>query len=289
MDKSQRNRQKHVVTKLITAAALVTATLLADSRYRIVNSHISLKYDTLPREFDGFKIIHLTDLHMKSYGKNNHKVLDIIKSEKPDIIVITGDFINRKSKGCYGGQTEKLRPLMQNIAKIAPCYFVCGNHEWSSCEILKFTDMIRDTGIKYLENEYVRIERNGEYIIIAGVVDRKGSKDKIKPNELVDIIKNKYPDDFIIFLGHRNDWIEKYPDLPVNIIFSGHAHGGVIRLPIIGGIIGTNISLFPQYDAGLYNEGKYDLIISRGLGGDEPIPRFMNNPEIITALLRKSF
>lgn len=285
----QNHKNKHRGLKTTAVIALLAVALLADSRYRLVNTHLELSYDNLPDGFDKYKIVQLSDLHMMEYGDNNYKITEIVSAENPDIIVLTGDFINRRSKEEYGGQTAKVRPFFEELVKIAPCYFISGNHEWASGELVKFTEMLKEVGINYLRNEFVILEKGEDQILLAGVEDENGFADQIKPDELVESIRNDYPEEFMVFLGHRNSWLQKYPDLPVDLIFAGHAHGGVVRLPFVGGVLGTERNLFPEYDGGLYNEGNYDMVLSRGLGGNEIIPRVLNNPEIITVELRKIF
>ncbi len=110
----------------------------------------------------------------------------------------------------------------------------------------------------------------------------------IRPDELVDIINKDFPDSFVVLLGHRNYWITKYPELKVDIIFCGHSHGGIIRIPGVGGLLGTSGELLPRYDAGLFESGRYVMIVSRGLGNSISVPRFANTPEIVTLTLNKT-
>ncbi len=276
-------KKKHI--RIIWFVVILLFAFFCDSRFRLVTTEYELFYDKLPESFDGYRIVQVSDLHMRQYGENNEKLLSAIKEQQPDIIVITGDLINRSSEGLENGQAEAVRPLLAAFVDIAPCYFVSGNHEWASGEIDELRTVLEQTGVTYLQNDYVLLESGEDSIVLAGVEDPNGPADMISPSELVDSIRADHPDSFVLLLGHRNYWLEKYPELDVNLILCGHAHGGIWRLPFTGGIIGTERDLFPNYTSGVYNEGDYDLVVSRGLGDYGIIPRLFNNPQLVTVIL----
>lgn len=279
----KNKRKKH---RIIWLVVIVLFALFCDSRFRLVNSEYELNYDELPSGFDGFRIVQISDLHMRKYGEDNSRLLDNVKKQEPDIIVLTGDLINRKAITSGGGQSEKVRPFLEKLVKIAPCWFVSGNHEWASGELPQLANVLDEVGITYLQNDYVKLESGDDSIILAGVEDPNGRADMVTPPELVDSLRTNYPDSFVILLGHRNYWIENYPDLDVNLIFCGHAHGGIWRMPIIGGVFGTDHTFFPKYTEGVYNEGGFDMLVSRGLGDSISAPRLFNQPELVTVVLR---
>ena len=282
-----KKKRKTGVIVLLIAVAVLTA-LFIDSSRRVVVTNYDLGYDTLPEAFEGFRIVELSDLHMAEYGRDNARILELVKEQRPDIITLNGDFIEKRADMDYGEQTALLKPFLMSLAEIAPCYFVSGNHEWASGELPELSALLENAGIKYMHNEFVLIGRAEEQIVLAGVEDPNGPADMLKPEELVDIIETAYPDSFRILLAHRTYWMNIYPELKVNIIFCGHAHGGVVRLPFLGGVFGTDMDFFPKYDGGVYNEGGYDMVLSRGLGGSVPMPRFLNNPEIVSVTLHKN-
>lgn len=281
-------KAKNAGLLILIAVLTLVALMFVDSNNRIVTTTYELSYKNLPQSFDGYKIIQLSDLHMAEYGKNNERLIKEILKDKPDIIVLTGDFINMRDKKTVDNQSEALRPFLGKLTEIAPCYYISGNHEWASGEITAFAELLNDLNIVYLKNEHVLLEKNDESIVLEGVEDPNGPADMISPDQLTDMLEKKYPNMFKLLIGHRNDWILEYPDIPVDLILCGHAHGGVVRLPFVGGVFGPGMDFFPEYDAGLYNEGKYNLIISRGLGGGTPMPRFLNNPEIVSVVLKKT-
>ncbi len=285
--KDKSKRKKPTVYRIILITVLLAVALLfVDSNLRIVVTEYELSYQSLPSSFDGYKIIELADLHLAQYGENNSRLLKKIKAQQPDIITINGDLIKKRVRMLPGTQTALMAPFLQGLSEISPCYFVSGNHEWASGELPEFSALLTELGIKYLRNEFVLLSQGEWQVILAGVEDPNGPSDMIKPDELVDIIDAAYPDSFRILLGHRDNWLTMYPELEVNIIICGHAHGGVVRLPFLGGVFGTDMGLFPEYDGGVYNEGGYDMVLSRGLGGSVPMPRFLNNPEIVSVTLR---
>ena len=279
--KRKAARKKKRIRVSIVVIALV-ALMFIDSNTRLVSTEHELFYDNLPQSFDGFRIVQLSDLHMAQYGKDNARLIEMVKAQEPDIIALTGDFLNARGQN----QTSTLIPFLEKLAAIAPCYFISGNHEWASGEINELAAALENLGIRYLRNEFVFIQRGDDTIILAGVEDPNGPLDQMRPDELAEAIKAAHPGIFTVLLAHRNYWFRKYPDLPVDIILCGHTHGGIVRLPFVGGVFGADYDLFPAYDAGVFNQGGYDLVISRGLSRRIPLLRFLNNPEVVTVILR---
>lgn len=282
-EKAKKPKKKFLLWLL--ALVLILAALLLDSSYRIVVTEYQLDYESLPQSFDGYRIVQLSDLHMADYGE---RLFRLVRKEEPDIIVLTGDFLNMKLGNKIKNQVPELRPTLEELTKIAPCYFISGNHEWASGETAALSVLMEELGIRWLRNEAVTLQRDGEYIVLAGVEDPNAAAGMKRPDALAEGLAERYPGSYRLLLAHRNDFLVKYPDLPVDTILCGHAHGGIVRLPFAGGLFGTGGNLFPEYEAGHYNEGGYDLIVSRGLGGFVPIPRFLNNPELVSISLKKS-
>lgn len=281
-------KNKRKKRRTVWLVVIILFALFCYSRFSLASSEYELEYSNLPQGFDGYRIVQISDLHMREFGDDNSRLLKAVKKQEPDIIVLTGDLINRKDASSGSGQAEKLRPFLEALVQIAPCWFVSGNHEWASGELPQLSDILDEVGITYLHNDYVQLESGGDTIILAGVEDPNGPADMTTPQELVNTLRADYPNSFVILLGHRNYWIENYPELDVDLIFCGHAHGGIWRLPIIGGLIDTDHTLFPEYTEGVYNEGGFDLVVSRGLGDSISIPRLFNRPELVTAVLKNN-
>lgn len=275
-----QKRKKHIFLKILAALTILCAALLLLGKYGLSVSRYDLSSDRLPDAFDGFRIVQLSDLHGSEFGRDNKRLVRAVADENPDIIVLTGDFIDENKDELPGMDT-----LVRQLVGIAPVYFVSGNHDWASGDIEALADTLNAAGVTFLRNEYITLERGSDSIILAGVEDPNGRADMMKPDELINIINDEHPGSFIILLAHRNYWVEAYPDLQVDIIMCGHAHGGIVRIPGIGGLIGTNAELLPEYDAGVFASGRYRMVVSRGLGNSVSAPRFMNTPEIVTLIL----
>lgn len=253
--------------------------LLLDSNLRLTTTEYTVSSERLPDEFNGYKIVQLSDLHTMEFGKSNHRLVNKVTALEPDLIALTGDFIEDAK------DITIVSELVEQLSEIAPVYYTSGNHDWASKSINDLRTAIQESGGTYLNNTHVLLEQNGEAIILAGVEDRSGPSDMATPDEICETLDTAYSDSFIMLMAHRNDFPTVYPDLSCDLIFSGHGHGGVIRLPIVGGLIGTDLKLFPTYDAGVFPCGRYSMVVSRGLGGAPWYPRLLNNPEIVVVTL----
>ena len=269
--------------KLAAASALLlTGLLLADSKYNLKITEQRLTFDKLPAAFDGLHIVQLSDLHGAQFGKDNKRLAEAVKELEPDIIVMTGDMADNKDNiGVFDA-------LLQRICSVAPCYYVSGNHEWGGRCMPEIKQMLEKYGVRHLADEYIPIYRNGEKIIIAGVEDPMGRADAIKPDEVAEKLRADYPDEFALLLGHRNHWVEEYFSLPVDLILCGHAHGGLVRLPLLGGMINVKHSFIAQHEKGIYHGENFVMNVSCGLGNSVSIPRFLNRPELVSLKLYKS-
>ncbi len=262
-----------LLTLLIFLLGLVWS--VYSSRYRLQITYDSLTSSSLPRGFDGYRIVQLTDLHAAEFGENNCKLVEKIQALHPDMISMTGDFIEQES------DISVTETLIAQLTDIAPVYVVSGNHDWASGAANELRAAIESAGGVWLGNSCRELTKDNDRIILAGVEDPNSYAEMIQPDELMDQIALAYPDTFTILLAHRNDWPEKYPNLQTDLILCGHGHGGVIRLPFVGGLLDTTRTLFPTYDAGLFPCNRYTMVVSRGLGGNFPIPRLWNRPEIL--------
>lgn len=275
--KGKKHRGRGCLTALIILALIAAAAafLIKDSRDDLEISRYEVKSQKLPESFDGFKIVQLSDLHGAEFGEDGMGLVEKVKELEPDIIALTGDFVTDE------GDLAAVEKLAARLVKLCPVYFVSGNHEFGSGLAVKVRNILERAGVKYLSNEYLTISRGEDGILLGGVEDPLAYADMLSPDELAQKMNDAAPDAFKILLGHRNYWMTEYPELPVDLIFCGHAHGGLIRIPGVGGLIGTDRRLFPDFDAGQFNNGRYTLIVSRGLGNSVPIPRVFNRPEIV--------
>lgn len=283
--KGKKHRGRGCLTALIILALIAAAAafLIKDSRDDLEISRYEVKSQKLPESFDGFKIVQLSDLHGAEFGEDGMELVEKVKELEPDIIALTGDFVTDE------GDLAAVERLAARLVKLCPVYFISGNHEFGSGLAVKVRNILERAGVKYLSNEYLTISRGEDGILLGGVEDPLAYADMLSPDELAQKMNDAAPDAFKILLGHRNYWMTEYPELPVDLIFCGHAHGGLIRIPGVGGLIGTDRRLFPDFDAGEYNNGRYTLIVSRGLGNSVSIPRIFNRPEIVCVELSSAY
>lgn len=283
--KGKKHRGRGCLTALIILALIAAAAafLIKDSRDDLEISRYEVKSQKLPESFDGFKIVQLSDLHGAEFGEDGMELVEKVKELEPDIIALTGDFVTDE------GDLAAVEKLAARLTELCPVYFVSGNHEFGSGLAVKVRNILERAGVKYLSNEYLTISRGEDEILLGGVEDPLAYADMLSPDELAQKMNDAAPDAFKILLGHRNYWMTEYPELPVDLIFCGHAHGGLIRIPGVGGLIGTDRRLFPDFDAGQFNNGRYTLIVSRGLGNSVPIPRIFNRPEIVCVELSSAY
>lgn len=277
-EKRTRKRTGSAIRALLLLI-LTFGLLAADSALRTVTTEYALSFSSLPEEFEGFRILQLSDLHGAEFGAENVRLLRSAAQAKPELIALTGDLADRRTDLAA---TEK---LLGALAEIAPVYYVSGNHEWSESLIDPLREIFARTGVTYLRNEYITISRGGGEIVLAGVEDPNGYRDMPQPDAIVSELRTENPEKFVLLLGHRNDWTEKYPELAVELILCGHAHGGLVRIPGVGGLFGTGRDLLPDFTEGVYSCGAYRMVVSRGLGNSAPIPRLLNNPELVSITL----
>ncbi len=278
--KRRKKRRWLIAAGVIIFLLLLFIWLMYDSSANLQVSRYEAASEKLPESFDGFTIVQLSDLHGAQFGSDGTALAKKVRELEPDMIALTGDFVTDE------GDLDAVRQLVSELSEICPVYFVSGNHEFGSGLAQEVRQIMTDAGVKYLSNEFVSIDRGEDSIILGGVEDPLAYADMIDPPELARRMNEADPAAFKVLLGHRNYWMEEYPDLPVDLILSGHAHGGLVRIPGVGGVIGTDRSLFPDYDAGEYDNGAYTLIVSRGLGNSVPVPRLFNRPEIVVVTLR---
>ena len=287
--KQRRPRKKrHPLRWLIALAALTVGGWFwfQWQCWGLSATHAQAELPGLPQAFDGYKIVHLSDLHGHEYGEGSRDLLALVRGEEPDLILVTGDLIDQKS------QMAMASNLARGLAAIAPTYYVTGNHEWAlgTGAVKELKRQLAQGGVSVLSNQYQLLEKNGEKLVLAGVDDPNGYADQTTPEELYARIQGEAPGLFTVLLAHRNDHFGQYANAGYDFILSGHGHGGIVRLPFFGGLIGTDRRFFPPWTAGLYTVGDSTLFVSRGLGNNT-VPfkgfRLFNRPELAVVTLRQ--
>ncbi|MDK2584611.1 metallophosphoesterase [Romboutsia sedimentorum] len=247
-------------------------------------TNIDFKNDKISKEIDGYKILQISDLHNKQFGKDNKKLVKLTKEIKPDIIVITGDIIDSRRTN-----TDVAIRYINQIKKVAPIYYSPGNHESRISEYQDFENRLAKQGVNILNDKSKSIKINNDSIDLIGVRDISFIQKENRKEELSNIInnlKNKDDSKLSILLSHRPDLIDLYAKESIDLVFSGHAHGGQVRLPFIGGILAPDQGLFPKYTSGIYNKDNTHMIVSRGLGNSLFPLRVFNKPELVVTTLK---
>ena len=258
---------------------LMAAALTADSRWHLQTSLYELSFPSLPPALDGYRIVQLSDLHGAVFGRGNESLAQAVIAQQPDLIALTGDFTDDAS------QLEATESLLRRLHGVCPIAWVSGNHDWAGGALPSLRRLLDRFGVLRMENRFLPLSWKGERLILAGVEDPNGPADMIRPAALAEALRAEYPDDFVLWLAHRNHWRQDEPELPVDLILCGHAHGGVIRLPFVGGLIGTGRRLGATDECGLYRGERFLMLVSRGLGSSSPVPRLFNRPEIVVVTL----
>ena len=280
-----------LIIGLIIVMVCLAAWIIWDNG-RIVVTTYEIKSKRLPKTFAGYKIVQISDLHNDEFGEKNKKLLAKIKEQEPDMIAITGDLLDSRRT-----DIGKALDFVKGAVQIAPCYYVTGNHESRMPKEYKELETgMREAGVNILRNKVSVIEKGGEQIAVLGIDDPRFviATDKLKKMERVlsvtmsELKEEISQDAFTLLLSHRPELFDLYCDQELDVVLSGHVHGGQFRLPFIGGIIGPGQGILPDYDAGVYTKGDTNMILSRGLG-QSIVPFRMNNPpELVVLLLNEN-
>lgn len=248
-------------------------------------SEYAIFSDRIPEAFSGFRIAQISDLHNAQFGQDNQALIDLLKGADPDIIVLTGDLIDSRKTDLETGLSFAAKAV-----SIAPCYYVPGNHEARIPQYPQLLEKLKKCGVQVLNNRQIMLERNSDTIALLGIEDPSfyddylfGDSAAVAEKLLRDIPQNE--DLYSILLAHRPEHFDVYAGHNIDLVFSGHAHGGQFRLPLIGGLFAPNQGLLPQYDSGLFTQSSTQMIVSRGIGNSIIPFRFNNRPEIVIAQL----
>lgn len=277
---------------IIFLGLFIIGMVIIYSNFSLGVTNYNLSFPNLPEAFDGYKIVQLTDLHSKSFGKNNERLIEKIDKESPHILLMTGDMINTEDKD-YG----VFFSLVDNLVSKYESYFIVGNHEQNlKDDQLDFLyKELRAAGVTVLDNELRTIEKDGQVINIYGMwfnlryySDQRNQIMRDDPEryyfslDKMEKVMGSYDSSkFSILLTHNPLYFDTYSQWGADLTLTGHIHGGMIRLPFLGGIFSPEKTFFPDYDAGLYSHGDRKMIVGRGLGNGNLGFRFLNSPELI--------
>lgn len=281
---------KRIVTLIFVVcflAAVAAGYFGARENNRLTVTEYTVSSEKLPVSFSGFKIAQVSDFHNPKSTKLVDSLVEQIENCKPDIIAVTGDLIDSRDT-----QIDIALDFIERICEIAPVYFVTGNHEGRISEYPRLRNGLEALGVNVLENECVTVERDGKYINLLGLNDPIFNTEKnIGGKRLLsrwirqaEVDRSRYT----VVLSHRPEYNLAYSSQKMELALTGHAHGGQIRLPFIGGIYSPGQGLFPKYEGGMYELDKTVMIVSRGIGNSIFPVRLNNPPELVTVTLEKS-
>lgn len=247
----------------------------------IVTETYTVASADLPQAFEGLRIVHISDLHGKEFGKGNETLLEKVAALEPDLIAVTGDLIDRES------QLAMVPALAQGLSDIAPTYYVTGNHEWAVRRVNELKELLSENGVRVLSGQFEIWEKDGATLAVAGIDDPSGPAGLMAGPQLLEEIEA----DYTILLSHR-DSVEDYAGWGYDLVLCGHGHGGIFRIPLLDkGLLSTDRTFFPEFDGGVYPfAAGGSCVVSRGLGSNT-VPfrafRLFNRPDLPLIILTK--
>lgn len=285
-----KKKTRRWIAAIAAAAALsLLGWALVWGNTALVTADVLVCSNGIPEAFDAYKIVQISDLHDAQIGENNEKLIAMTAETEPDCIVLTGDFVDSSRF-----HPERSLSVAESLVKIAPVYYVSGNHEaiLPDEDYQALTDGLRALGVCVLEDESAELTRDGQSIRLIGLTDigfHPGTLEE-KKDALRTALSALLPEDeFSVTLAHRPELMDVYTECGAPLVLSGHAHGGQIRLPGIGGLIAPGQGLFPKYTEGKYEENGTTLVVSRGIGNSVLPLRVNDRPQIVVVQLACNF
>jgi predicted MPP superfamily phosphohydrolase len=259
----------------------------------IVVTNMNYTNSNIPNGFNGYKILQISDLHNKEFGTDQRKLISLTKEINPDIIVVTGDLIDSRRTNIDNMRIAL--SYMKVAVDIAPVYYVSGNHEARTNLYDDLKTAFEEYGVINMDNTHKNIELNGDNISLLGLADISfNAIDSLKYHtstlgfdKILDNLKTESNNNFTILLSHRPELITFYSKENIDLVFSGHSHGGQIRFPFLGGVIAPDQGFFPKYTSGIHTLNSTSMVISRGLGNSLAPQRIFNRPEVVVVNLSK--
>lgn len=275
------NRKKYIKSAIVL---LIVITLLLFCNFQnkhLETTHYTYEAEQLGVDLDGYRIVQISDLHNAKFGKNNQKLVDRIRECAPDMIVLTGDLVDSNHTN-----VDRAVQFVDEIVKICPVYYVTGNHEYwlDTSEYEKLMDGLASVGVIILDDQVVEISRGDAKFRLVGLDDKSLADGTL--GMLLNNVQNVAHEDsekkeFTVSLAHEPQYFARYAGTGVDLVLSGHAHGGQFRLPFVGGIVAPDQGFLPEYTAGEYYMNGTEMIVSRGLGNSVIPVRLFNYPEIV--------
>lgn len=274
------------------ALAVLAALLLAGNAWanaRVWNARVEIRDEKIPAAFDGFVLCQVSDVHNEARGEGNAALLRALREAAPDLICITGDFLDSRRT-----DLDFALELAGQLAEIAPAVYVTGNHEARLMDLSALEAGLAARGVRVLRDGWTPLARGGEEIALIGLDDPgfaagEGwtlSEGLDQTQARLSALLAQAGDRFSLVLSHRPELLPAYAEAGADLVLSGHAHGGQVRLPGIGGLFAPGQGILPRLTSGVYARGETRLVVSRGLGNSAFPLRVFNPPEIVTVTLR---
>lgn len=259
------------------AVALAAVPYFHKQNTELTASHYVFRSPKVRGALEGFRITQISDLHNREFGRDNCRLLALTEAQLPDLLVITGDLTDS-----YHFDRERALDSARRLAKLAPCYYVTGNHEHRMTleRQEEFYRALENAGVIVLRNEAVRLGLDEGFRLI-GVDCNQGRTDTLQK-----LMEDRPAEELNVLLSHKPHYAKAYEKAGVDLVLTGHAHGGQWRFPGVGAIYAPGQGLLPRYTAGMYRLGNTTMCVSRGLGNSSFPLRIENKPEIVTVTLR---
>ncbi len=253
--------------------AFIIITYIGNTTIAVTQQEIRLA--ELPQELEGLRVVQVSDLHDAAFGEEQQDLIAKVAEQEPDLIFVTGDVVDSNRYNL-----EQSLQAVEGFVELAPVYYVTGNHEIATGKVDEIKSSLSQLGVTVLSNEVETLPIEGQTIEVFGIDDPLNGipiADALAKHPRTDLPR--------LTLSHRPEVFEEYVRSEQSLVFSGHAHGGQIRIPGLGGLIAPGQGFFPQYTAGVYEEGETQMVVSRGLGNSLFPVRIFNRPEVVTVIL----
>ncbi|MFC7363564.1 MULTISPECIES: metallophosphoesterase [Bhargavaea] len=242
--------------------------------------------DQIPESFDGLKIVQISDVHDAEFGGEQADLIEAVRRENPDYIFLTGDFIDSNRY-----DLDRSMAMIPALTGMADVFYVTGNHEVATNEVDEISSALSEAGVHVLRNQAMVVGSGSDSMAIAGIDDPLagvGTEEEsaFTRNAIEQATADVPAGMFTMLLAHRPEQFETYAAMDMPLVFSGHAHGGQVRIPFVGGLNSPGQGWFPELTSGIHSQGGTQLVISRGLGNSQIPLRLLNTPEIVSVTLQ---
>ena len=280
--KSRNTKKQKYIKLAITLSIVIVIILFCNFQNKhLETTHYTYAAEQLGADLEGYRIVQISDLHNAKFGKNNQKLVDRIRECEPDMIVLTGDLVDSNYTN-----VDRAVQFVDEIVKICPVYYVTGNHEYwlEKSEYDELMDGLIGAGVVILDDQVVEISRGDAKFRLVGLDDKSladGTLEALLNNTHNVVHEDSDEREFTVVLAHEPQYFARYAGTGVDLVLSGHAHGGQFRLPFVGGIVAPDQGFLPEYTAGEYYMNGTEMIVSRGLRNSVIPVRLFNFPEIV--------